>query len=217
MSEARQKSRPDPRRTGWAEAGERMRDLFKQEVSGHKIRELIGRSLGYGLVDQERVLGCTERRATLLGAGTLSNGEAHAFALPLPHDLSGTGGLRRLTITLAWLTPIAPGHQRYRKAQLWFGTDASDLIGVGRGDNAYDHNLVKRGTVQHEVFEGEKARAFADGDALKIQVNCREDAAGLDDTVGYALVASFEVGEQVPVAVYEQVRQRLQAAVPITA
>ena len=200
---------------GWAEAGDRMRGLFKQEVSGHKIKELIGRSLGYGLVDPERVLGCTERRATLLGVGTLSNGEAHAFALPLPHDLSGIGGLRRLTITLAWLTPIAPGQQRYRKAQLWFGTDASDLVGVDRGDNAYDHNLVKRGTVQHEVFEGEKARAFADGDALKIKVNCREDAPGLDDVIDYALVASFEVGEQVPVAVYEQIRQRLRPVVTI--
>lgn len=200
----------------WAEAGDRMRGLFKQEVGGHKIKDLIGRFLGYGLVDPERVLGCTERRATLLGFGTLTNGEAHAFALPLPHDLSGTSGLRRLTITLAWLTPIAPSQQRYRKAQLWFTTDASDLIGVGRGPNAYDDDLVKRGTVQHEIFDRKKARAFVDGAALRIQVNCREDAAGLDDAVDYGLVASLEVGEEVSVAVYEAIRQRLRAAVPIT-
>ena len=199
----------------WAEAGDRMRGLFKPEVSGHNIKEFIGRSLGYGLVDPERVLGCTERRATLLGIGTLSNGEAHAFALPLPHDLSGIGGLRRLTITLAWLTPIASGQQRYRKAQLWFGTDASDLIGVDRSDNAYDHTLVKRGTAQHEVFEGEKARDFANRDALSVQVNCREDAPGLDDVIDYALVVSIEVGEDVTVAVYQQIRQRLRPVVSI--
>ncbi|WP_295579939.1 S8 family peptidase [uncultured Lamprocystis sp.] len=200
----------------WAEAGDRLRGIFKQEVGGRRIKEFIGRFLGYGLVDPERVLGCTERRATLLGFGTLTNGEAHAFALPLPRNLSGTSGLRRLTITLAWLTPIAAHQQRYRKAQLWFTTDASDLIGVARGPNGYDDALVRRGTVQHEVFEGEKARAFTDGDTLRIQVNCREDAAGLDEEIDYGLVVSFEVGEEVPVEVYEQVRQRLRTAVPIT-
>jgi hypothetical protein len=201
----------------WAEAGDRMRGLFKPEVGGHKIKELTGRFLGYGLVDPNRALGCTERRATLLGFGSLTNGEAHAFALPLPSDLSGTGGLRRLTITLAWFTPIAANQQRYRNAQLWFGTDASDLIGVGRGPNGYDDDSVKRGTVQHEVFEGEKARAFADGDAVRIQVNCREDAPGLDDVIDYGLVVSIEVGEDVPVAVYQQIRQGLRAAVQVTA
>ncbi len=201
----------------WAEAGDRLRDIFKQEVGGHKIKEFIGRFLGYGLVHPERVLGCTEQRATLLGFGTLTKGEAHAFALPLPSDLSGTRGLRRLTVTLAWLTPTAPHQQRYRKAQLWFTTDARDLIGVTRGPNGYDDALVKRGTVQHEVFEGEKARAFTDGDSLRIQVDCREDAAGLDEEIDYGLVVSFEVGEEVPVEVYEQVRQRLRAIVPISA
>lgn len=199
----------------WDDAGNRMRGIFKQEIGGRKIKDLVGRFLGYGLVDPARVLGCTERRATLLGWGSLTNAEAHAFALPLPADLSGTRGLRRLTITLAWLSLIAPGHQRYRKAHLWFTTDATKLIGTGRASNAYDHNLVKRGTVQHEMFEGEKARAFVDGETVSIQINCREDAAGLDETVDYGLVATFEVGEEVPVPVYQQIRQRLREAIPI--
>jgi len=200
----------------WGEAGERMRDQFKPDVGGYKIKDLVGRFLGYGLVDPERVLGCTEHRATLLGFGTLAKGEAHAFSLPLPADLSGHSGLRRLAITLAWISPIALSQQRYRKAHLWFDSDASDLIGVGRSDNAYDHNLVKRGTVQHETFEGEKARAFADGGSVRIQVNCREDAPGLDDPVDYGLVVSLEVAEEVPVAVYQQIRQALRPAVSVT-
>jgi hypothetical protein len=199
----------------WGDAGDRMRTLFKPEVGGHKIKDLVGRFLGYGLVDPERVLGCTEHRATLLGFGTLGKGEAHAFSLPLPPDLSGQAGLRRLAITLAWMSPIAPGQQRYRKAHLWFGPDGTDLIGVGRSANAYDHNLVKRGTVQHETFEGEEPRAFVDGNALRIQVNCREDAPSLDEVVDYGLVASLEVGEGVSVPVYEQIRQRLRVPVPI--
>jgi hypothetical protein len=199
----------------WGDGGERMRTLLKREVGGHKIKDLVGRFLGYGLVDPERVLGCTERRATLLGFGTLGKGEAHSFSLPLPAELSGQAGLRRLTITLAWISPIAYGQQRYRKAHLWFKPDGTDLIGVGRSGYAYDHNLVKRGTVQHETFEGQEARAFLDGDAVRIQVNCREDAPSLDEVVDYGLVASLEVGEGVIVPVYEQIRQRLRVPVPI--
>jgi hypothetical protein len=86
----------------WGEAGERMRDLFKPDVGGYRIKDLIGRSLGYGLVDPECVLGCTEHRATLQGFGTLAKGEAHGFTLPLPAGLSDHSGFRRLTITLVF-------------------------------------------------------------------------------------------------------------------
>ncbi len=109
--------------TSWGEAGERMRTLFRGEVGGRKIKEHVARFLGYGLADPERVLGCTDRRATLLGFGPLASGDAHAFRLPLPPDLSGQRGLRRLTITLPWLSPIAPSQQRYRKARLRFDSD----------------------------------------------------------------------------------------------
>jgi hypothetical protein len=199
----------------WGEAGARLRSLFKSTVGGNKIKEHIARSLGYGTVEAERVLWCTEQRATLLGFGRLADGEAHAYELPLPRDLSGTSGLRRLTATLAWLSPIAPNQQRYRKAQLWFSTDGEDKLGVGRMTDGYDHTMVRRGTVQHEIFEGTGARGFVEGDALRIQVNCRGDAPGLDDPVSYGLVVSLEVGEGVPVGVYQQVREALRAVVAI--
>ncbi|MCG6861405.1 MAG: hypothetical protein LJE70_09060 [Chromatiaceae bacterium] len=99
---------------------------------------------------------------------------------------------------------------------MWFTNDASDLIGAKRGPNGYDDDMVRRGTVQHERFEGAKARAFADGDAARIQVNCSEDAPGLDDPVDYGLVVSLEVAEEVPVAVYQQIRQAIRPVVPIT-
>ena len=121
-----------------------------------------------------------------------------------------------MTIALAWLSPVAPNQQRYRKAQPWFTAKDNDQIGVGRSDNSYDHTLVKRGTVQHEFFEGEEACAFTDGDVLRIQVNCREDALGLDDPLDYGLVVSLEVAEEVPVAVYQQIRQALRPVVTIT-
>jgi hypothetical protein len=120
-------------------------------------------------------------------------------------------------MTRAWLSPAAPSQQRYRKAQLWFLSDGADKIGVGRVDDAYDHTLVRRGTVQHETFEEAGARAFSPGDIVTIQVDCREDAPGLDDPVDYGMVVRLEVAPQIPVAVYQQVRQALRAAVPVRA
>lgn len=81
--------------------------------------------------------------------------------------------------------------------------------------DGYDHTMVRRGTVHHEIFEGTGARGFADGDVLRIQVNCREDAPGLDDPVSYGLVVSLEVAEGVPVDVYQLVSQALREVVAI--
>jgi hypothetical protein len=82
-----------------------------------------------------------------------------ALAILLPEALSGTSGLCRLTVALTWLSPVAPNRERYRKAQLWFSTDREDKIGIGREDDGYDHRIVRRGTVQHEIFEGSAAPA----------------------------------------------------------
>lgn len=51
---------------------------------------------------------------------------------------------------------------------------------------------------------------------VRIQVNCREDAAGLDEAVDFGLVVSFEVGEEVPINLYQQIRQALRPMVQIT-
>ena len=48
-----------------------------------------------------------------------------------------------------------------------------------------------------------------------VQVNCREDAPWLDYVIDYGLVVSIEVGEDVTVAVYQQIRQRLRPVVSI--
>ena len=76
---------------------------------------------------------------------------------------------------------------------------------------------MQRGTVQHEVFEGEKAAAFVDGDEIVIHVSCREDAAVLADAVPYALAVTIEVDDAIGVDIYTEVRERVQNKLRVAA
>jgi hypothetical protein len=119
--------------------------------------------------------------------------------------------LRRLTITLAWLTPVLSNTQKYRAARLWF--DKQHDLAKDRQDA--DWQTVRRGTVQHEVFSGTRAVPFTDGDAVKIQVNCMKDAGEFSAPIPYGLAVTLEVGEGVSIAVYDEIRARIATPVQV--
>jgi hypothetical protein len=157
-------------------------------------------------------LDCNPQRATILGYGELLDGGAHIYQLPLPPSLSSQREWRRLTITLSWVTPIFPNNQKYRGASLWFEAN-NGFIGVKREDA--DHNAVRRGTVQHEVFEGTEATPYVDGDNLSIKINCRADANTFTEPIRYGLAVSLEVKETVDIAIYEEIRARIATEIQI--
>ena len=176
-----------------------------------KFRDYVARFLGYGRPDFGRVAVGEEQRVTVLGFGSLGDGDAAEFALPLPPGLSGVNVKRRLIVTLAWMSPINSRRQNYRVAHLWF--DVAENVASTR---AYaDHRAVQRGTVQHEVFEGSDAVAFQDGDDLIVKVNCREDAGAIVAPVRFGLVVTLEVAEDLmlPIPVYEEVQERIAVRV----
>ena len=180
----------------------------------HETLDRLARFLGHGAVDPRRVLGCTDKRATVLAGGRIFRNEAHEYRIPLPPALAGTTVWRRLTVTLAWLSPIAPRSARYRSARLWFEPARTTLAGeaLGLEREGADADAVGRGTVQHEVFESERAVPFEDGDAIFVRVCCRaESGCDLSDRVSYALAVSLETGDGAAVPIYEAVRERLQA------
>lgn len=184
--------------------------IRKKQVNS-EIKKLITRWLGYGLPDVSKVLDCTEQRASLLGFGQLKDGEAHVFRLPLPPSLGARREWRKLTVTLAWLSPIIASTQKYRTASLWF--EVGNELETSRSDAEWQ--TVRRGTVQHEVFEGEKAVPLADGDSLQIKVNCRKDAGEIKSSIAYGLVVSLEVAEGVDIAIYDEIRTRIAPTVQI--
>ena len=174
------------------------------------------RFLGFGRVSEDTADIASDQRVTLVGWGTLAEDEAELYEVPLPPSLSGTRLTRRLTITLAWLTPINPSDRRYRRAALWFEKvePARDSLFSERQE--VDYNMARRGTLQHEIFEGQAASVFVDGDVLRLRVNCREDAGGLGDVrVRYGLAISIEVAEEVQLPIYDEVVARIRPAVRI--
>ena len=102
--------------------------------------------------------------------------------------------------------------QKYRTAGLWFEVNNNGLVS-NRSDA--DWRAVKRGTVQHEIFIGQNAEPFADGAAIEIKVNCREDAGKIQHPIVYGLAVSLEVAEGVDIAVYNEIRTRIAPRIQI--
>lgn len=175
-------------------------------------QSLVTRFIGYGLSDIDRAISCTEQRATLIGVGELKDGEALEFISPLPPSLIAQVVKRRLTITLTWMSPVNPRHAKYRAARLWIKPPHEGLR-VTRMNCDWQH--VQRGTVQHEVLEGDDAIAFADGDELVFKVNCAEDGGKLLAAVPFALCVTLEVGEGVELPIYQEIRERVSTRVDV--
>jgi hypothetical protein len=176
-------------------------------------KDFIARWLGYGVLDIERAITCTEQRATLLGFGELAAEEALVFSAPLPPSLAGIRAWRRITITLAWMSPINPVHQGYRRAKLWVSDPGAELR-VKR-TNSVDDKAARRGTVQHEILEGEDAVAYVDGDQFICKVNCAADAGALEGQVRFALCVSLEVAVDSEIRVYQEISERIAPPVGI--
>src|SRR3546814_16183415 len=99
---------------------------------------------------------------------------------------------RRMTISWAWMSPTKNSLQRYRQAKLWISPPTD--FGASR-ENTPHHQTVRRGTVQHEVWEGDRtALPIVDGQGFECKVNCMEDAPGLSEQIKFALCLTLEVG-----------------------
>lgn len=193
---------------------------LKTPENSRQFKEVMARYLGYGSVEIERVLACTEQRGTVLGCGEIRENEIHEYRLPLPPGLSSSQVWRRMVVTLAWFSPVNPDHRNFREAKLELSPVGGwgDLpLKLARQDA--DHNQVLRGTVQHEVVEGSKQiAAYQDGDSILLHVACKKDAtASLDDAIPYGLAVTLEVAEGIQIPIYEQLRTRLQPQVAVGA
>jgi len=173
--------------------------------------------VGYGRVDSEKILYCTDQRVTLIGFGELSKKDresAHLYRFPLPPSIAAARIDKKLVVTLGWLSPINFNTSKYRKAHIFFeNMQHNKHISITRP--MYDYDAAQKGTLQHDILTGNNADAFIDGDMLEIKVNCRADASGLStkDKIAYGICVTLEIQENQEARIYDEVKQRLQLRV----
>ncbi len=202
----------------WGDAQNLLIDLIRNVpgVSRTTVKKHLFPYLGYGCVDAEKILYCTDQRVTLIGFGELScddGDNAHLFTFPLPPSMGQQRIHKRLVITLGYLTPLNFNSIKYRKAQLYFDNlDKTKSGHLELSRSAYDFDVSQKGTLQHDILVGNRADAFVDGDTISIKVNCRQDASGLNrhEKIPYGLTVTMEILENVETEIYEEVEFRLR-------
>jgi hypothetical protein len=191
-----------------------------------KVQRLLNRFIGCGKVDPRKAQFATDERATVLAWDELRNEQSHVYNLPLPPSLGSKKAWRRLTFTLAWLSPVNPQHRKYRKALLWVDLGVRETEKVEKDGEVkkvtvesasetlllvetagLDEKSSQRGTVQHRVWEGEKAAVFESDERIQLRVSCKADAGSMADIVPYALAVALEVAEGIGIPIYQEVKQ----------
>jgi hypothetical protein len=191
---------------------DRIEELFRTEDNTHRFKSIATKYFGYGNVQEDRIHGCFDNQATILQCGLIKQDDAHTYRFRLPDSLNAQAVIRRLIITLAWFSPINPSSTKYRLAHLHFEPPAS-----GGADNhlateerEVDWQMVRKGTVQHEILTGEKAAVYVSGTYMDIAVNCRGEQGTKDISIPYGLVVTLDTpGVELPI--YEEVKADIEA------
>lgn len=171
------------------------------------------RAYGHGGDARDFGQGCSSNEAVMLFFGELGANETSDVALPLPNGLQ-VAGVKRVTATLAWLSPVNWRHREYRRAALSFAKPR----GMTDLPSALDVPAVhsKRGTVQHLVWELGRAVPFGQGDSLALTVRCSGQAGGLGgERVPFAVALSLWVAPELGIDVYTQVRDQVRPRVGV--
>ncbi len=204
-------------RARWSELSEKLETLFGPHGQGKHVarKDNVARMLGYGRPEVDEAMECAPNRATLVGFDEIQSGEAaHLYRVPLPSSLENVKEPRRVTVTLAWFSPVNLWHRAYRRAKLEIEPDHfQDKVGVQRVAAQPSHASSPRGALFHVSYEGAKAVRFLDNGCLLFKVFCREQGGPLDRSIKYGLAVTIEAGMSVPV--YSQVRQALQVRQPV--
>jgi len=164
---------------------------------------------GYGVVVRDLALGCRPTQATLLFVGQLSAQQESELSVPLPVEVGGRAIRKRVTTTLAWLSPVNWNHRQYRRAKLTIDGPAG--IG-GRSNSGTGYHEARRGSLEHHVFETDRAHAVTE---MTFSVKCLDQAGGFERPIAFAAAISLEVPVEVGVDVYDLVRAQLATRVRV--
>lgn len=173
----------------------------------YRQKDNVRRYLGNGVYDPDKIMNCSEDRATVWAVGTLGADQGKRFEIPWPAAMSGKAKPHSVHATLAWFSPPRPNALSYRSVRMkivepgQLGAAGVKTSGVPQPDPKQSH----KGTVVHRRWEGEKAAAIAGTSFFEIDVQREADA--YDPDVSYSLVVTLEMAGEAEV--YSQVLNRL--------
>lgn len=193
----------------WGAYGERVRRLLNLDSA--KAKRDLTALLGYGRLDAARVANAATNRAVLVAGATIQRDQRHTYRVPLPASLLSKAEQHRFTVTLAAFVPTVGHLNKYRTAKVFF--HALDPKEVGGTRAEAEHNVVRNGACQHEIFDGRDALSFEENGTFAVHVECMKHAQPMkaDATIRYGLVVSVETAVTTSQTIHDEIRAGLQA------
>ena len=190
----------------------RIEEILKSPKNSNRFKSISAKYLGYGNVDENRIHGCLDNQATIIQCGSIKQDDTHTYKFTLPDSINAKAVNKRLIITLAWLSPINAKNNGYRMAHLFYepatGDKADNYLDLQSRET--DWQMVRNGTVQHEVLTGDRASAFSSGTNIEIAIQCKGQAGAKDLIIPYGLVVTLDTPD-VDLEIYEEVKAGLEA------
>ncbi|MBF6671165.1 S8 family peptidase [Glutamicibacter sp. FBE19] len=195
----------------WGSRAERLRQLL--DMDPQQSRRELSTLLGYGAIDTSRLGNAATNRAVLITGGSIEREQRHTYQIPLPQSLRSRPEWHRVTVTLAYMAPTSGQLNRYRGTNLYFDTPDKKITAGSRTEAEF-HN-ARRGSCQHEIFEGAQSMLFGPDGTLPLNIECMKDGATLKKGthVRYGLVVSVETRVETSTLIHDEVRARLKAMV----
>ena len=136
-------------------------------------RREVSRHLGFGFVDPEDAIACAGERATMWATGTLGTEGSLTFDIPVPAALTTQATHREIRATLAWFTPIRPGHLAYRAVKLKIASlepVSLQTAGIATTTDQPSNSQSETGTVVHRRWTDSRIGDAGGGPTLPIQI-----------------------------------------------
>jgi hypothetical protein len=205
----------------WGDTGELLNTVYSG--NWQRKREAVSRVIGYGRPNHSRTVTADGSRITLLADDLIRHGILHEYRLPVPRDMINNREIRRVTMTLAWSSPVDPVTNRYRgvlaeivdkdgRRKFWDGFNGLKNEDGKKKVIGPVVDATRRGTLQHIVLEGQKLIRTAPTGDIFVGVQARADLASFEHTdIPYALAITLEMGQPVRQTLFADVEARIRA------
>jgi hypothetical protein len=198
----------------WRDSHVFIRSIVDPDLSLHHEhwRREVCRHIGYGFIDPEDAIACAGDRATMWATGELGPEGSVIFDLPVPAVIASNAEFREVRATLAWFTPIRPGHLAYRAVKLKIASlepDSREIFGVNTTSDQPSNSQSESGTIVHRRWRDSRIGDISGQATVPLQIQReRDQGTPLDAPIPFGLAVTIEMPGHLQV--YSQVRASIR-------